>query len=184
MGVQDKTVIINGLDECNGDSEQSKIMELVAKSVKEHSNKIPLLWTFFSCPESYINCEFLLYSRSYLFIKVKLPISEGNDSNIRCYFCDKLHSLAYVNTIWPLENTLDILVLMVAGLWIYTAILVKFIMDPDLFPEQQLDIFLAFHLQKEIQIQSNTKSSVTTELNVFYQIIMSCISHKYLSIVE
>ena len=34
MGVQDKTVIINSLDECNGDSEQSKIMELVAKSVK------------------------------------------------------------------------------------------------------------------------------------------------------
>ena len=136
MGVQDKTVIINSLDECNGDSEQSKIMELMAKSVKEYSDKIPLLWAFFSCPESYINCEFLLYSRSHLFIEVKLPMSESNDGNIRCYFCDKLHPLAYVNTIWPLEDTIDILVLMVARLWIYTATLVKFIMDPDLFPEQ------------------------------------------------
>jgi len=31
MGMQDKTVIINSLDEYNGDSEQSKIIELVAK---------------------------------------------------------------------------------------------------------------------------------------------------------
>ena len=36
-------VIIDSLDECNRDSEQSKIMELVAKSVIEHSDKIPLL---------------------------------------------------------------------------------------------------------------------------------------------
>ena len=35
-------MIIDGLDECNGDSEQSKIMEVVAKSVIEHSDKIPL----------------------------------------------------------------------------------------------------------------------------------------------
>jgi len=48
MGVQDKTVIIDGLNECNEDAAQSKIMELVAKSMKEHSDKIPLLWAFFS----------------------------------------------------------------------------------------------------------------------------------------
>jgi len=60
LDVEDKTVIINGLDECNGNPAQSKIMELVAKSVIEHSDKIPLLWTIFSCPKSYINHEFLL----------------------------------------------------------------------------------------------------------------------------
>ena len=58
VDVQDKTVIIDGLDECNGDPAQSKIMELVAKSVMEHSDKIPLLWAFFSRPESHINREF------------------------------------------------------------------------------------------------------------------------------
>jgi len=78
MGVQDKTVIIDGLDECNRDPAQSKIMELVVKSVIEHGNKIPLLWAFFSCPESHINREFSLYSRSHLFAKVKLPVSESD----------------------------------------------------------------------------------------------------------
>ena len=43
MVVQDKTVVIDGLDECNGDSAQIKIIELVAKSVIEHGDEIPLL---------------------------------------------------------------------------------------------------------------------------------------------
>jgi len=43
VDMEDKMVIIDGLDECNGDPAQSKIMELVAKSVKEHGDKIPLL---------------------------------------------------------------------------------------------------------------------------------------------
>jgi len=184
IGVQDKTVIIDGLDECNEDPVQSKIMELVAKLVIEHSDKIPLLWAIFSCPESHIDHEFSPYSSSHLLSKVELSMSESNDSDIKRYFCDKLHPLAYVNTMWPSEDTLDILASIVAGLWIYAATLVKFIMDPDLFPEQQLDLVLAFHLQKERQIQLNTKSSVTGELNVFYQMIMSCISHKHLPIVQ
>jgi len=85
---------------------------------------------------------------------------------------------------WPLEDILDILVLIVARLWIYTTTLVKFIMDSDLFPEQQLDLVLTFHSQKERQIQLNTKSSITRELDAFYQMIMSCISHKHLPIVQ
>jgi len=43
MGVQDKTVIIDGLDKYNENTAQSKIMGLVAKSVMEHSDNIPLL---------------------------------------------------------------------------------------------------------------------------------------------
>ena len=184
MAVQDKTVIIDGLDECNGDSEQSKIMELVAKSVKEHGDKIPLLWAFFSRPESHIAHEFSPYLDSGLLFKVELPVSESNDGDIKRYFHDKLRPLAYVNTMWPSEDTLDILVLMVAGLWIYAATLVKFIMDPDLFPEQQLGLVLKFHSQQEKRIQSNTKSSVTGELDAFYQMIMSRISHEHLPIVQ
>ena len=41
--MEDKIVIINCLDEYNRDPVQSKIMDLVAKSVIEHSNEIPLL---------------------------------------------------------------------------------------------------------------------------------------------
>jgi len=99
LDVENKIVIINGLDESNEDSMQSKIMELVAKSVIEHGNKIPLLWAFFSHPESHINYEFSLYSRSHLFAKVELPVSESDDSDIKCYFHNKLCSLASANIV-------------------------------------------------------------------------------------
>jgi len=42
IDVEDKMVIIDGLDECNKDSVQHKIIELVAKLVIEQGNKIPL----------------------------------------------------------------------------------------------------------------------------------------------
>jgi len=178
MGVQDKTVIIDGLDECNGDPAQSKIMELVAKSVIEHGDKIPLLWAIFSRPESHINHEF---SRSHLFAKVELPASESDDGDIRLYFRDKFRPLASDDTVWLSEDTLDILVSMAAGLWIYAATLVRFIMDQEDLPRQQLHRVLEFNSR---QIQSNTKSGVTAELDAFYGMIISRISSKHLPIVQ
>ena len=178
VNMEDKTVIIDGLDECNGDPAQSKIMELVAKSVKEHGDKIPLLWAFFSRPESHINREFSPYSRSHIFAKVELAISESDDGDIRLYFHDKFCPLASDDTVWPSEDTLDILVAMVAGLWIYAATLVRFIMDHEDLPRHYV---LEFHSQR---IQSNTKSGVTAELDAFYGMIISRISSKHLPIVQ
>jgi len=100
VGVQDKMVITDGLDECSGDPVQSMIMELVAKSVIEHGDKIPLLWAIFSHPESYINHESSPYSSSHLLSKVKLPVSESNDGNIKRYFRDKLCLRASADTIF------------------------------------------------------------------------------------
>jgi len=70
---------------------------------------------------------------------------------------------------------------MVAGLWIYAATLVRFIIDQGDLPRQQLDRVLEFHSQR---IQSNTKSSVTAELDAFYGMIISRISSKHLPIVQ
>ena len=108
-------------------------------------------------------------------------MSESDDGDIKCYFHDKLRPLAYVNTMWPSEDTLDILVSMVAGLWIYAATLVRFIMDHEDLPRQQLDCVLEFHSQ---QIQLDTKSSVTAELDAFYGMIISWISSKHLPIAQ
>ena len=116
VNMEDKTVTIDGLDECNGDPAQSKIIQLVAKSVIEHGDKIPLLWAFFSRPESHINHELSPYSRSHLFAKVELPASENDDGDIKRYFRDKLRPLASADTVWLSEDTLDILVSMAAGL--------------------------------------------------------------------
>ena len=181
VDMEDKMVIIDGLDECNRDPAQSKIMELVVKSVMEHGDKIPFLWVFFSHPESHINREFSPYSSSHLFAKVELPVSESDDHDIRLYFHDKFRPLASDDTVWSSEDTLDILIAMAAGLWIYAATLVRFIMDQEDLPRQQLDRVLEFHSQR---IQLSTKSSVTAELDAFYGMIISRISSKHLPIVQ
>ena len=182
--VQDKTVIIDGLDECNGDSAQRKIIELVTKSVIEHGDKIPLLWAFFSRPEPHIDHEFSLYTSSPLFWKVELPISRRHDGDIRVYFRDKLRPLAPAGTTWPSEENLDILVTIVAGLWIYAATLVKFIADLNGFPGQQLNDVLKFYSQRASRMQSKAESSVTAELDAFYLMIMNRISPKHLPVVQ
>ena len=42
-------------------------------------------------------------------------MSESNDSDIRLYFRDKLCPFASANIVWPSENTLDILMVIAAG---------------------------------------------------------------------
>jgi len=180
VGVQDKTVIINGLNECNGDIAQLKIMKLVAKSVIDHGNKILLLWAFFSQPELNTDQEFSSYSRSHFPSKIELSVSESNDGNIMHYFHNKLHPLSSANTMWPSEDTLNILVAIAAGLWIYAATIIRFIIDQGL-PPQQLDCILEFHSQ---QMQSDTKSSITAKLDVFYGMIISHIFSKHLPIAQ
>ena len=70
---------------------------------------------------------------------------ESNDGNIMRYFHDKLHLLSSANTMWLSEDTLNILVAIAAGLWVYAATIVRFIIDQG-FPPQQLDCVLEFHL--------------------------------------
>ena len=108
-------------------------------------------------------------------------MSESDDGDIRCYFRDKFRPLASDDTVWPSEDTLDILVAMAAGLWIYAATLVRFILDQESLPRQQLDRVLEFHSQR---IRLSTKSSVTAELDAFYGMIISRISSKHLPIVQ
>ena len=104
-------------------------------------------------------------------------MSESDDGDIRLYFRDKLRPLTSIDTVWPSEDTLDILVAMVAGLWIYAATIVRFIMDQHaVSPQRQLEDVLAFRARR---IQSNTKSNVTSELDAFYKMIMDCISPEH-----
>jgi len=110
-------------------------------------------------------------------------MSESDDSNIKRYFCDKLHYFAFTDIVWPLEDILNILMAMAARLWIYATTLVRFIMDQHaVSPQRQLEDVLVFCAQ---WIQSNTKSNVTAELDAFYKMIMDHIPPEHhLSIVQ
>ncbi|KAJ3553366.1 hypothetical protein NP233_g12663 [Leucocoprinus birnbaumii] len=192
-----KVVFIDGLDECNGDFAQSKIIELITTSITTYGNRIPLLWAFFSRPERHINDAFVRFARFPQFWKMELPVSRDYDADIRLYFRDSLRPsstlfddavrspLAMVS--WPSEEDLDALVKMVAGFFIYAATVVRFILDPNaLSPQRQLKDVLAFFSQQQstATTASCTQSSVTTELDAFYSLIMRRIPPAMLPIVQ
>jgi hypothetical protein len=180
-----QAVIVDGLDECNGDSPQSEIVELVAESVAKHGSRIPLLWLFFSRPESLIQDAFSEESTFPHCWQVELPVSRDLDGEIRIYLRGHLQlrrgkSPSSASS-WPSDEDIDKLVEMVAGLFIYASCLVKYIMDPDsLSPERQLQDVLSLHSD----LPTTPDSNPIARLDEFYCMIMRRIPPKLLPIAQ
>ncbi|KAJ3573090.1 hypothetical protein NP233_g2650 [Leucocoprinus birnbaumii] len=187
-------IFVDGLDECNSDKAQSRIVELIASSVAATGDRIPLLWAFFSRPEQHIERAFARISHFPGFWKVNLPVSHDYDNDIRLYMRSALYlpvrsSSATASSTWPSEEDLDALVNMVAGLFIYAAAVVKFIMDPDaLSPQRQLQDVLRFGFQQGYrnlgQSWVEPGQSVVAGLDAFYSMLMSRIPKNLLPITQ
>ncbi|KAF5350478.1 hypothetical protein D9756_008607 [Leucocoprinus leucothites] len=189
---QPRIVFIDGLDECNDDSAQAEMVELVASSVAQYGSRIPLLWAFFSRPERHIERTFSRYSVSPLFWLIKLPITRNGDPDIRLFLRASLKlpggstlDPSSGTSVWLSEEDLSTLVQMVAGLFIYAAVIVKFIMDPDaLSPQRQLQDVLSVFSDRMHMTQFNEQESPLAGLDAFYRMIMSRIPEKILPIVQ
>jgi hypothetical protein len=184
--VQPRAIIIDGLDECNTDSAQSEIVELVAGLIATQGGEIPLLWLFFSRPERHIDQVFSDASAAPLCRQVELLVSRDIDDEIRLYLRGHLHLRRGKSSsnapIWPSKEDLDTLVEMVAGLFIYASTIVKYIMDPDaLSPERQLQDVLSLHSHLA---PTSPDSNPITRLDEFYYMIMRRIPAKLLPVIQ
>jgi hypothetical protein len=177
--LQSRAIVVDGLDECDGDASQSKIVELVARSIETYGSKVPLLWLFFSRPEQHIDHAFSDERTSHLPWQVELPVSRDIDGEIRIYLRGslRLHGVA----LWPSDDDLETLVDMVAGLFIYASTIVKYIMDPNAFsPERRLKDVLSLRSL----LPANPRSNPTAGLDEFYWMIMNRIPYDVLPIVQ
>jgi hypothetical protein len=180
---QPRAVIVDGLDECDGDSPQSEIIKLVAESVTKHGSRIPLLWLFFSRPERHIDDAFSDELTSPLCWKVELPVSRDQDGEIRIYLQGHLRRGVSSSSapLWPSDEDLDKLVEMVAGLFIYASCIVKYIMDPEaLSPQRQLQDVLSLHSRLPTTFNSNP----IARLDELYRMVMSHIPRNLLPIAQ
>jgi hypothetical protein len=177
--LQSRVIIVDGLDECNGEAAQSKIVELVIRSIETHDSKIPLLWLFFSRPERHIDDAFSDEHTSHLSWQVELPVSRDIDGEIGIYLRGnlRLHGVR----LWPSDDDLETLVDMVAGLFVYASTIVKYIMDPNAFsPERQLGDVLSLRSL----LPTNPRSNPIAGLDEFYWMIMNRIPPNVLPIVQ
>ncbi|KAF5349127.1 hypothetical protein D9756_009463 [Leucocoprinus leucothites] len=153
--LRQRTVFIDGLDECEGSTKQLTIVKLVAESIRTYGAQVPFLWAFFSRRESHLAQIFSDPSISPLCWRVELPVSREIDDEIRLYLRGTLRNLPSSASAfnassdpseWLSGGDLDKLVELSAGLFIYAVTITKFITDPEsLGPKEQLREVLLFH---------------------------------------
>ncbi|KAJ3573089.1 hypothetical protein NP233_g2651 [Leucocoprinus birnbaumii] len=187
-----KVVFIDGLDECGSDPAQTKIIDLITKSVITYGQRVPLIWALFSRPETHLSSVLSRHIKSLLVWTIHLQVSRDHDNDIRVYFRNSLRVPTSFDDVdppttlsaWPSEEDLEILVTMVAGLFIYAVTVVRFIMDKGaLSPQRQLREVLEFYSERDLR-QPSKSTKVTSELDAFYSLIMGRIPPQQLLVVR
>lgn len=175
-----KVIIIDGLDECEGNEVQRDIVEIVAGSVQVGTT--PFLWAFFSRPETHIVAIFTSLTISSLVFHLELPVTREIDHEIAQYLSDELEEVRKENQLplpWPTKKDIGTLVKLSAGLFIYAATIVRFIREPDsLSPEDQLAAVLSL-VRRPSHSWSGSEHPLL-ELDLFYTMIMQRIPPRVL----
>jgi hypothetical protein len=142
------TVIIDGLDECDGHETQKLILEIIYEAVAIH--KIPLRFLIASRPEAHIREAFDRPTLRSITKRVVLDESFGPNQDIEKYLRDGFESIYYQNSTlmeqvvqpWPGTGILDLLVQKASGQFIYASTVLKFVGAEFYNPLSQLDIVL------------------------------------------
>lgn len=137
-------VIIDGLDECQGDNSQRDIVRCIG--ILAHTNDIPLRFVIISRPEPQIEESFsrLKITRDFHSIFLGDRRRDSQTSNdIDTYFhhgFDKIYQKREIITehFWPGEDAMSRLVYKAGGSFIYASSVLKYVDDDDFHPEERL----------------------------------------------
>ena len=148
--VRPTIIIIDGLDECEDLNSQRDILALIGQVTMDRD--VAIRFIIASRPEHQI-CD--MFKKEPLFSRTRrLVLDEGYDTaaDIERYLRDKfedIHSrnkdlMPDVESPWPLESDLQMLVWQASGQFIYAATVIKFVdSDADFrTPEEKLNIIL------------------------------------------
>ncbi|KAJ7627682.1 hypothetical protein DFH06DRAFT_733020 [Mycena polygramma] len=135
------TVIIDGLDECEGEDFQQEILRSIGRALLSHA---PLRFLIASRPEPDIEEVFR-----------EEPSLQGHKNvnveqafhDVRVYLRDEFErirgahgSMIRVPNPWPAEKDIEHLVEKSSGYFIYAATVIKFIDDKDFYPPKRLEV--------------------------------------------
>ncbi|KAJ7450428.1 hypothetical protein FB451DRAFT_993344, partial [Mycena latifolia] len=136
-----RILLIDGLDECEGQSAQLEILRLLGSTANTHS--CPLRILIASRPEAHIQEKFeeLLFDGLYYSVNIEQAFEE-----VKIYLCDefsRIHrqhheTMGHIPTPWPTWDIFEVLMDKSSGYFIYAATIIKFIDDRDFRPTQRL----------------------------------------------
>jgi hypothetical protein len=150
-------IILDGLDECEGEDAQREILEMITNAVRSNPD-LPLRWLIFSRPEAHLKNAF---SRNMLCGREELLIDAECREDVERYVRDRLVQIK--NTYddvtpaeWPPQNKLQELLDAVSGLFIFASTCLNCIGDPDeADPPSQLDSLLSFMRRSQGVVSRN-----------------------------
>ncbi|KAF5316079.1 hypothetical protein D9619_006140 [Psilocybe cf. subviscida] len=141
-----RVFVIDGLDECSDPQKQALIINVVASILCDHH--VPVSFLIASRPELAISSAFHGEKRldqTFALISLDNSIDAGSDIRqfIEDSFLDILDShpwRRHIKSPWPNPNSVDHLVRMSSGHFIYAATAMKFIAASDEHPERALHV--------------------------------------------
>ncbi|KAJ3565870.1 hypothetical protein NP233_g7364 [Leucocoprinus birnbaumii] len=166
-----RVVIIDGLDECRGVSEQREIIKIIAASARNCTT--PFRWFITSRPEEHIIHTMTSPSVSPIVSCIELPVSREIDHEILLYLTDEFEKIREQSGLleedWPSEDALAHIVERADGLWIYVSTITRFVSDNNSFgPEHQLQLVLKFTPNRG---EDGTINPLA-EMDILYTLIM------------
>ncbi|KAJ7730304.1 hypothetical protein B0H16DRAFT_1255504, partial [Mycena metata] len=136
-------VVIDGLDECDGQLVQSRIVKIILQMSGEL--QLPLRFLICSRPEPHIREAFQSVSGAR-FRYVVLDENLDPDYDITRYLHDRLGEIQRKRlphqNLWPSVEDITTLVKNASGQFIYAATVVKFVGDEFYLPAERLQLVL------------------------------------------
>lgn len=188
----DQTVLIvlDGLDECMGESAQHDIVLLVGRFVSQHP-EAPLIWIVASRPEPHLRVAFSSQAVRASFLDIQVPHNSNQAcSDVERFLRDEFDRIreAYPASFprsmkqWPSETDFALLATRTSGLFIFAAIVIRYV-DNVAYgnPISQLQKVL-----KIIDFVPQSKDQVNpfTALDALYSDILSAIPQDVLPVTQ
>lgn len=171
-------VIIDGLDECQGDREQCEILRLIGKTVNS-PRPLPIRWLICSRPEPDIRREVLRQFETHCLRKEVPMDSEESLRDIELFIRKGFERIIQSHPdafspgeSWPTREIIAIIASAASGLFIYASTIIKFIDDPDLVsPKAQLQIVMEFIKNSPVTAGPNLPNPLKPLDTLYHQIL-------------
>ncbi|KAF9444487.1 hypothetical protein P691DRAFT_778219 [Macrolepiota fuliginosa MF-IS2] len=180
--ILERVVIVDGLDECAGETAQQAIVEIITASIRDDTT--PFVWIFCSRLEPHLVATFNSHEVSATTRQEELAVSRTIDNEIAKYLTDELAKIGVEHGLplpWPRERDIGTLVNLSGGLFIYASTVVRFIGDRNsLGPQDQLQAVLALART----IAEDHSEHPLSELDFFYLLILQRVPAKILRTIQ
>jgi hypothetical protein len=141
-----KVIILDGLDECDGDDKQCGIIDVICTAVSQH--RLPFCFLLASRPEPHIRDAF--NHDRLLKLSRNIPLIEDSESNsdVSKYLRSEFKRIAQARdlpTTWPPDKDIETLIGKASGHFIYPSTVIKFIDGRRDYPPDRLEIILGIN---------------------------------------